>query len=353
MVNPDRNLYEPPYDDALLYDSDLEPERPRSRPLVVLLGIVVLAAFAGVVWVAYNQGVKQGQKGVPVLTAEAGPTRIVPESDGSSPVMNPAPDKAYDRLLNDQPEGEQVNILPKAEQPRTAPAPQDLAAAENPTSGSAGGKYGKVATDFDPPPGVVEDVVPGMDSTVADLTPGKSAVSATPREVPAKPQGSEDITQALPSAPTPAPRSVAPLTPATAPLQTKPQALVPSKPVDAAAPPVPKAVPPASTPVQPKPAPLAAPENASEVAAAPSAGNVMIQLGSFPSDALAASSWSKIKSSNQALLSSYSPKIKSAEIPGKGTWYRLRVGGFADKAAAQEVCDQLQAAGQACIIAAK
>ena len=64
MVNPDRNLYEPPYDDALLYDGDLEPERPRSRPLVVLLGIVVMAAFAGVVWVAYNQGVKQGQNGI-------------------------------------------------------------------------------------------------------------------------------------------------------------------------------------------------------------------------------------------------------------------------------------------------
>ena len=49
MVNPDRNLYDPPYDDALLYDNELEPERPRSRPLVVLLGFVVLAAFNKVI----------------------------------------------------------------------------------------------------------------------------------------------------------------------------------------------------------------------------------------------------------------------------------------------------------------
>ena len=117
MVNPDRNLYEPPYDDALLYDTDLEPERPRSRPLVVLLGIVVLAAFAGVVWVAYNQGVKQGQNGLPVLTADAGPTRIVPDPATASPAIDPAPAKSYDRLMSSDPEHDQVNMLPKPEQP--------------------------------------------------------------------------------------------------------------------------------------------------------------------------------------------------------------------------------------------
>ena len=33
--------------------------------------------------------------------------------------------------------------------------------------------------------------------------------------------------------------------------------------------------------------------------------------------------------------------------------YRLRVGGFADKSAAKGVCQQLSAAGQACILAGK
>jgi len=46
MVKPDRELYEPPYDDALMYDTVEEPQGPRGRPLIVLLGIVVLAAFA-------------------------------------------------------------------------------------------------------------------------------------------------------------------------------------------------------------------------------------------------------------------------------------------------------------------
>jgi hypothetical protein len=95
---------------------------------------------------------------------------------------------------------------------------------------------------------------------------------------------------------------------------------------------------------------LAAP---AEAPAPASGGGVAIQLGSFPNDKLAAGAWSKIKSSNQELLGSYSPTIKAAQIEGKGTWYRLRVSGFADKSAAAGVCEQLKATGQACIIASK
>ncbi len=101
MVNPDRNLYEPPYDDALMYEAVEEPRSPRGRPLIVLLSIVVLAAFAGVVWVAYNQGVKQGERNnPPVLSAEAGPTRITPETTDQAAV--PHQDKLiYERLTGE------------------------------------------------------------------------------------------------------------------------------------------------------------------------------------------------------------------------------------------------------------
>jgi cell division protein FtsN len=316
MVNPDRNLYEPPYDDALLYDTDLEPERPRSRPLVVLLGIVVLAAFAGVVWVAYNQGVKQGQNGLPVLTADAGPTRIVPDPATASPAIDPAPAKSYDRLMSSEPEGDQVNMLPKPEQPKTTPSPQDLAAVTPPAGAVAdeaiGGKFGTKASDFDAP------LDPGMDPTVG-------AISGAPG-------ASEDITAALP------PRDAA--------TKPAPTALTPAKPIQ------PKAVAtPAPAPVPEKPAPAGLAPPASEPAAAPS--GVMIQLGSFPNSTLAASAWSKIKSANQDLFADHRASFNRAEIPGKGIWYRLRVGGFADKAAAKAACEQLAATGQACIIAAK
>jgi cell division protein FtsN len=322
MVNPDRNLYEPPYDDALLYDTDLEPERPRSRPLVVLLGVVVLAAFGGVVWVAYNQGVKQGQSGLPVLTADAGPTRIVPDPATSAPAIDPAPEKSYDRLMNSEPEGDQVNMLPKAEQPRTAPSPQELAVAEPKTplseQNGTGGKMITQASDLDIP-----GANPAMDTTVATISGGAS----------------EDITSALPPREAPAARPVAPA----------PTALAPAKPA-----PQPKQVI-APQPVAPTPAPAVATPSAPVETQAPAAatGSVTIQLGSFPNDGLAAAAWSKIKSANQALLDPYNSSIKPAEIPGKGTWYRLRVGGIADKATANSICQQLQASGQACIIAAK
>jgi len=319
MVNPDRNLYEPPYDDALLYDTDLEPERPRSRPIVVLLGIVVLAAFAGVVWVAYNQGVKQGQNGLPVLTADAGPTRIVPDPATASPAIDPAPAKSYDRLMSAEPDGDQVNMLPKPEQPKTTPSPQELAIAPS-TAEATGGKFGINATDFDAP------VDPGMDTTVGTI----SGAPAT----------SEDITSALP------PREIA--------TKPAPPALTPAKSI------APKEIAPAPVqPAAPKPVTTPAPaqitpapaEATAEAPAQPS--GVAIQLGSFPNAGLAASAWSKIMTANQDLLANYKPAFAKAEIPGKGTWFRLRVGGFADKAAAKAACEQLQAAGQACIIAAK
>jgi hypothetical protein len=348
MVNPDRNLYEPPYDDALLYESDLEPERPRSRPLVVLLGIVVLAAFAGVVWVAYNQGVKHGQVGTPpILSAETGPTRIPAEAATAEP-KDVAADKSYDRLFgdaSDQPE----TVLPPAEQPRTVASAEVPIAEQDGTTAQGG-------PDTDIPP----SVDPRMDSTTGISAP-TSLTAGSPQPISSAPptplpSGSEDITGDLPpaaAAPKPvtavkpnAPKIVSapakPVTTAAAPTVTMPIAPPPAAAVDTPAPEIAAVETPAST--------LATP---SETTAPASGGGVAIQLGSFPNDKLAASAWAKIKSSNQELLGAYSPTIKSAQIDGKGTWYRLRVGGFADKSAAAGVCEQLKATGQACIIASK
>lgn len=356
MVNPDRNLYEPPYDDALLYESDLEPERPRSRPLVVLLGIVVLAAFAGVVWVAYNQGVKHGQVGPPILSADSGPTRIPADGVAVEP-KDVAADKSYDRLFGDASE-QPENVLPPAEQPRAVATSSDPVSPQEITDATAaGGPPATVVTDLQPP---------GADPRMDSNTGVTGLVSGAPQPISSAPptplaSGSEDITNALPpaeAAPVASsePRAVSVIKPsapkATAPAVAKPSIATPSvaKPM----------VPPPAAIVEtiPAPAPTEAPTALTapaEAIAAPvsAGGSVMIQLGSFPNDKLAAGAWSKIKSSNQELLGDYKPTIKPAEIEGKGTWYRLRVGGFADKSSAASVCEQLKANGQACIIASK
>ncbi len=162
---------------------------------------------------------------------------------------------------------------------------------------------------------------------------------------------SEDLTAALP----PAEDSTL-AAPPPAPKQTKP------KPTASAVPALPSARITSRTAVQPsgeggplepaKPIETASLEGTPASASPPvsAGGSVAIQLGSFPTDLLAASSWSRIKTSNAGVLGDYSPKFQRAEVEGKGTWYRLQVTGFADKASAQDVCNKLKANGQACII---
>ncbi len=358
MVNPDRNLYDPPYDDALLYDNELEPERPRSRPLVVLLGFVVLAAFSGVVWVAYNQGVQQGARGVnpPVLAADPGPTRVEPDQLASVPSTNPAPEKSYERLwasTNEQPG--QENVLPTAEQPRSIASTQDVISG---TADAAGAKGGPVDQ---PPP-----VDPRMDATV-DMEGGiVSNARPIPTDAPtmtapnlSRPsRNGEDITSSLPGtestyvaeAEASSPRAITPPPQKPTVKQTPPSTGAKLVAPASISPPSPAAQAPLTLPAETE---QPSSELPADLAPPAAVAGVSIQLGSFPTSQLAAAAWSKVKGSNQEILGEYSPQIVSAKIDGKGTWYRLRVGGFSGKAAAKGVCDQLQAGGHACIIAGR
>ena len=49
-----------------------------------MLALLVLAMFAGVVWLAYTQGVARGRTETPVLTAQNGPARIAPQNPGGA-----------------------------------------------------------------------------------------------------------------------------------------------------------------------------------------------------------------------------------------------------------------------------
>ena len=58
-------------------------------------------------------------------------------------------------------------------------------------------------------------------------------------------------------------------------------------------------------------------------------------------------SWRAYKASHAA-AADFEPDIKQAELPGKGTWFRLRIGSFASAAAANSLCAKLKASGGAC-----
>lgn len=72
----------------------------------------------------------------------------------------------------------------------------------------------------------------------------------------------------------------------------------------------------------------AAAKRAAEAAAREARGNWTLQLSSFQDESEAQSFFAQLKSSG------YSPFISRAEVPGKGTWFRVRVGRYDDYDAA-------------------
>ncbi len=85
MPHFERGVYEP-NDELRVFDgSEDDDDVEGSRlPLLIVLALLVLAMFAGVVWLAYTQGVARGRTETPVLTAQNGPARIAPQNPGGA-----------------------------------------------------------------------------------------------------------------------------------------------------------------------------------------------------------------------------------------------------------------------------
>src|SRR5215475_2810539 len=93
MANTGRSTYEPPDDiyvfDGAEDDDDVEGSR---LPLLIVIALFVLAAFAGVVYLAYTQGVARGRSDVPrIIAAQPGPAKVAANQDqGSQDQGSPA-----------------------------------------------------------------------------------------------------------------------------------------------------------------------------------------------------------------------------------------------------------------------
>lgn len=89
---------------------------------------------------------------------------------------------------------------------------------------------------------------------------------------------------------------------------------------------------------------------ASQAAPASAEGNVMVQLAALNSQSQAQAAWDSASRKMPSLLADRSPDIQTAQI-GDRTFYRLRTGGFASRAAAAQFCSKIQAAGGTCAVA--
>ena len=319
-------------DDFVQDTAESERElRSRSRLMPVGIALVIFAAFGGVVWYAFSDPgtAPERQQTVELIQANPDPVKTKPENPGGLQVEH------QDKLiLNPDPEKPQVErLLPPPEAPLPLASSADGGAGETGSESSnetpAGGSEATQA-------GVASLLRDGQEEKPEDLE--RAAESAAEQAVTAGAAATAAVGNAAVDS---------------APAETETQ--VPTPPAAAAipdAPPVaPKPVAPVvteapKTPVAQDPAPKAA----TQVAQVPTDSGYVLQLASLRSEDLARQEWSRIQNGNKGLLGQMKAIVERAEIEGIGTRYRLQTGPFPTKATAQDLCAQLKAAKQDCLV---
>jgi cell division protein FtsN len=79
-------------------------------------------------------------------------------------------------------------------------------------------------------------------------------------------------------------------------------------------------------------------------------GLAAVQLGALNSQNAAQSQWNKIYAAAPVLFHGKSPDIQQAMVKGQ-TYYRLRVGGFANHLDAARFCGEVSSVGYSCTVA--
>jgi cell division protein FtsN len=173
MAKHERGVYEPS-DEVRVFDaSEDEEDVEGSRlPLLIVLALVVLAMFAGVVYLAYTQGVARGRGEMPVLAAANGPARVAPQQPGGTKV----PYQGFKIYEQPAPPDDEADTAP-AQAPAGA-APQS--AQQAPAQAQAPARAAAAPV----PPAPVHQPVPAQPAP-AKTAPPKSATPA-PSAAPAR-----------------------------------------------------------------------------------------------------------------------------------------------------------------------
>lgn len=178
MANISRGTYEPPNDDVHIFDgAEEDDDAEGSRlPLLIVIALFVLAAFGGVVWLAYTRGVAQGRSDAPrIIAAEPGPAKVAADGNaqttpykGLKIYQQPAPaDEEADRQVAAPP----VETQPEAQAPETAvvtPPHPDLTK----PAGTAPAPL-KVAKPAPPPPPEIRTTTPTTQTAEATAPPAE------------------------------------------------------------------------------------------------------------------------------------------------------------------------------------
>lgn len=264
---------------------------------------VFLAALIGTVWFFYTQADPNRQSGPagepPLILADAKPFKKRPE--GNAPT--PAEDEV-DKVATGNAEPAPPSVAPEAAPPESLMDPSTI-------FGTARQEAATASKAPDLPPPDTSDIAPPKTKVTAAAPP--TADSATLSAPASQPQTAQ-------AKPQPAPEK---------PVAQKPTV---QKPADQK--------PAAEKPAAEKPAP----------APKPSKPGVLLQLGAFSSTARANQGWGEITGKFKS-LTGLSPDIAPVAVGGR-TMYRLRAAGVSGAARADQICAELKAAGQPCLIVA-
>ena len=279
------------------FPDDDGDDRPR-RGLPRATWLVIAAVFAFGILLYFGYASPRGDNGeLPVVTADDSPIKSKPENPGGMDV--PHQDATiYNELSgSNQKDAEVEHLLPGAETPMTppAPTPQENAAAA-PTTEAVPSTQSDNAAITEEAPVITPQPMQSAEAPVTLLQPNSAPVIAAP--VTAAP---------VPAAPIPAPAITAKST---------------------------------------APASLAVPSTS---AAKMGSGAVRIQLGSVPSEQVAHSEWQRVSAKNADVLGGLSPNYVKADIPGKGTYFRIQAGPL-QEAKATSTCAALKSRAQPCMI---
>lgn len=285
------------------YDADEQEEAYSRGPFLFVVAVVVLAAFGGVVYVAYQQGLRQGQSmAPPVIVAETGPEKVDPVDPGGF-------EEPYQDTLvlngNNEETAREENLLPPPEEPTELPtAPEESVA--------------------------MLDEVPEALPEMRDVAEAPPTVSVPPAPSESAPESSEPVIVPRPdpvSSIEGAPETMEEMilsteNPAVPMPADKPEVLIPVDNV-------------ATGSVQTRPA---------------SSGSYVVQVASIPQNALAQSKLDDVAQKHAPILTDLQLEIQTADLGAKGTYYRVRVGPFASRPEAVDLCETLKARGQDCFV---
>ena len=340
----------------------MEPwQEPRSGRgwFVLLLGILVFAAFGGVVGYAYFKGLPGIGGEPPLIRAEPGPYRVAPQDRGGLAISNA--NSRIVAVLGGQPEETRVErVLP----PEAAPAleasePEPMVRAPEDGSGALGRLATPETSDAGDATATGTDAL-GMPYPRSKPLPLEPTAEAGAAEAEPSPQIS-----ALPSAEPPPTTAGAP-----AAAESPPAASAPAAPPQAARPPQPETSPPrtaaAPTPsaAPPAPAPTAAPAAPRQLvrvepAASPAsvatprpaagAGIYRLQLAAVRAEGGLTQAWADLRQRYPAALAEVTPQVERTDTTS-GPLFRLQAGPFSTRDAASSACSAIRASGGQCFI---